>query len=234
MPITVTRSGVDTTYPPGTPSIDYESGDVVSFGIVRFSGIPTGADSSFNYGTALTLTHSDAPSTLTGFPPHMEITVTAADGTVTPVTADANGAIAYQPGDSFSVAGMHFSITGTPVAGDRFTVGPNTNGVGDNRNAVLLGALQTSNTLAGGTTSYQGAYAQLVSQIGNKTREMEVTTKAETRYLEQALAAQQSESGVNLDEEATNLLRYQQAYQAAGKVMQTASQLFDVLLSLGN
>jgi flagellar hook-associated protein 1 FlgK len=62
---------------------------------------------------------------------------------------------------------------------------------------------------------------------------MIVTTKAETNLLAQALKAQQSESGVNLDEEAANLLRYQQAYQAAGKLMQIASQLFDALLALG-
>jgi flagellar hook-associated protein 1 FlgK len=51
--------------------------------------------------------------------------------------------------------------------------------------------------------------------------------------LQQAVAATQSESGVNLDEEAANLLRYQQAYQAAGKLMQIASQLFDALLNIG-
>jgi flagellar hook-associated protein 1 len=105
--------------------------------------------------------------------------------------------------------------------------------VGDNRNALLLGALQTANTLNGGTTTYQGAYSQLVSQIGNKTRELDVTSSAAGRMLSEANLSLQAESGVNLDEEATNLLRYQQAYQAAGKVMQIASQMFDVLLSLG-
>jgi flagellar hook-associated protein 1 FlgK len=43
---------------------------------------------------------------------------------------------------------------------------------------------------------------------------------------------QQSEAGVNLDEEAANLLRYQQAYQAASKVIQTANQMFDALLDI--
>jgi flagellar hook-associated protein 1 FlgK len=109
----------------------------------------------------------------------------------------------------------------------------NTNGKGDTRNALLLGALQTSNTLANGTTSYQGAYGQLVSTIGNKTHELDVTSAAAGKLLDSTVATQQSISGVNLDEEATNLLRYQQAYQAAGKVMQTAGQLFDLLLTLG-
>ena len=105
--------------------------------------------------------------------------------------------------------------------------------VGDNGNALLLGALQTANTMNGGTTTYQGVYSQLVSQIGNKTRELDVTSSAAGKMLSETTLSIQNESGVNLDEEAANLLRYQQAYQAAGKVMQIASEMFDVLLSLG-
>jgi flagellar hook-associated protein 1 FlgK len=83
------------------------------------------------------------------------------------------------------------------------------------------------------TTSYSAAFSQLVNGVGNKTRELKVTAAAETQVLEQNTAAVQAHSGVNLDEEATNLIRYQQAYQAAGKMMQIASQLFDELLKLG-
>jgi len=132
-----------------------------------------------------------------------------------------------------SYNGWTVELGGVPAAGDEFKIGPNTDGVGDNRNAVLLGALQTANTIGNGTTSYSGAYTQLVSLVGNKTRELEVISAAEGRYLEQAQAAHQAESGVNLDEEAANLLQYQQAYQAAAKIMQTASQLFEILLTLG-
>jgi flagellar hook-associated protein 1 len=106
-------------------------------------------------------------------------------------------------------------------------------GVGNNRNALLLAALQTANTMNGGTATYQGAYSQLVNQVGNKTRELEMTSSAADKLLSESTLSLQNESGVNLDEEAANLLRYQQAYQAAGKVMQIASQMFDVLLSLG-
>jgi flagellar hook-associated protein 1 FlgK len=154
-----------------------------------------------------------------------------------------------------TVDGVTITLSGTPAAGDSFLIRPTVNGasgfsvaitdpsliaaagapgaVGDNANALLLGALQTANTLNGGTTTYQGAYSQIVSQIGNKTRELEVTSSAAGKLLSEATLSLQNESGVNLDEEATNLLRYQQAYQAAGKVMQIASELFDVLLSLG-
>ncbi len=132
-----------------------------------------------------------------------------------------------------SVNGWTTQVTGAPLAGDTFTVTTNTGGIGDNRNALLLGGLQTQNTLSGGTASYQSTYGQLVSQIGNKTRELEATSKAQASMLVQFQQAQQSVSGVNLDEEAANLLRYQQAYQACGKVLQLASTLFDTLLNLG-
>ena len=106
-------------------------------------------------------------------------------------------------------------------------------GAGDNRNAVLLGNLQSKNILNGGTATYQGSYAQLVTFVGNTTRESQVNGLASATLLGQTQTAQQSVSGVNLDEEAANLLKYQQAYQAAGKVMQIASQLFSTLLNLG-
>jgi flagellar hook-associated protein 1 FlgK len=50
--------------------------------------------------------------------------------------------------------------------------------------------------------------------------------------LDQVTKSQQAVSGVNLDEEAANLLKYQQAYQAAGKAMQIANTMFDTILNL--
>lgn len=157
----------------------------------------------------------------------------------------ANGAV---------IDGVQLSLTGSPAAGDSFLIRPTVNGatgfttlitdpaevaasgtatVGDNANALALANLQTQNLVAGGSASFQGAYGQLVSQVGNKTRELEVTSAAAGGLLTEATQTLQSESGVNLDEEATNLLRYQQAYQAAAKVMDIASRLFDALLTLG-
>ena len=148
-----------------------------------------------------------------------------------------NGAVltsgTYTEGADISFNGWTVQISGAPATGDSFSIGPNTNGTGDPRNATALAQLQSAKLLGNGTVSYQGAYAQLVATVGNKTSELDATSKAENEYLTQATNAQQAESGVNLDEEATNLLRYQQAYQAAGKVMQTTSELFQLLLSLG-
>lgn len=139
----------------------------------------------------------------------------------------------YTAGADIGFHGWTLQISGNPAAGDTFTIGPNNNGTSDNRNALLLGSLQIRNTLIGGSASFQSAYGQLVSQVGNQTRELEVTSKAQANLVAQTERAQQSLSGVNLDEEAANLLRYQQAYQASGKVMQIASTLFDTLLGLG-
>ena len=141
--------------------------------------------------------------------------------------------VAYTAGSNVTYNGWTMQIAGVPAAGDTFTVTSNTNATADNRNALLLASLQTKNTVAGGTASYQGAYAQLVSQVGNKTHEMETTSLAQTNMVNQIIQTQQSVSGVNLDEEAANLMRYQRAYQAAGKAIQIAGTLFDTLLSLG-
>lgn len=194
-------------------------------------GSVTSAYTSATITPAVTLTYNSGAGTLTGFPATLPVTVT--NGSTT-TTFAAGAAVTYSDGATITFGGVSVSVSGAPANGDTFTIGPNTNGTGDGRNAVALGALQSANTLANGSASYQGAYAQLVSAVGNKTREVNVISAAEGRYLEQAEAAHQAESGVNLDEEATNLLRYQQAYQAAGKVMQTASQLFEMLLTLGD
>lgn len=143
------------------------------------------------------------------------------------------GTVAYAPGQDISYNGWTVQISGAPATGDVFNVASNNNGTGDNRNALIMAELQTKKVLANGTTSLQGAYGQLVGEVGSKTHELQVTSQAQDSMVAQTVAAQQSVSGVNLDEEAANLLRYQQAYQAAAKAMQIASTMFDTLLSLG-
>ncbi|MBI3147747.1 MAG: flagellar hook-associated protein FlgK [Betaproteobacteria bacterium] len=141
--------------------------------------------------------------------------------------------VAYTSGGNITYNGWTIQISGTPAIGDVFTIGPNTSGTGDNRNALALAGLQTSALLANGTASIQDAYAQLVSEIGNKTRELQVSVSAQDSVIQQTEATQQSLAGVNLDEEAANLIRYQQSYQAAGKVLQIAASLFQSILDIG-
>ncbi len=139
----------------------------------------------------------------------------------------------YTEGADITFNGLTVQISGTPGAGDVFTIGPNNNGHSDSRNALLMAGLQTQNILVGGTATYQSTYAQLVSQVGNQTRELIVTGEAQANLLAQTNESLQSLSGVNLDEEAANLIRYQQAFQASGKVIETSSTLFDTLLNIG-
>lgn len=145
--------------------------------------------------------------------------------------------VSYTSGSAISYNGWTVHISGTPASGDTFSVAANTGGIGDNRNAVALAALQTNNSLANNTagaptTTYQGAYAQLVSSVGNTTQQMQVNSTAQQTLLDNATQTQQQLSGVNLDEEAANLLRFQQAYQAAAKMIQIGSTLFDTILAI--
>ena len=137
----------------------------------------------------------------------------------------------YDPDADISFNGFTFQISGNPAGGDVFTVTPNNSGVGDNRNMLALGTLQTTNTLDNGTASYQSAYGQLVSLIGNRTRELDVTSRAQANLYDQTVQSIQSISGVNLDEEAANLLRFQQTYQAASKIIEMSNTLFDSILN---
>lgn len=146
----------------------------------------------------------------------------------------AGASIPYSSGATLTINGISIEISGTPQNNDTFLIAKNTSGVSDGRNALLLGKLQTQNTMSGQTATYQSAYAQLVSDNGNKTRQIEVTGKAQQALLEQSQAAREGLSGVNLDEEAANLIRFQQAYQASAKSLQIGTELFDTLLGIVN
>ena len=119
------------------------------------------------------------------------------------------------------------------MTGDTFTVSKNTSGTKDNRNALLLNGLQTAKTMAGNKSSFATVYSQLVSDAGNKGSQAQTVMKAQSSLLIQAQESKDSLSGVNLDEEAANLLKYQQAYQAAAKMLSIASTLFDSILAIG-
>jgi flagellar hook-associated protein 1 FlgK len=165
---------------------------------------------------------------LTGFPAGATVSMTL-NGTTTTHT----GSAPFKAGASYSFNGVNLTMSGVPQQGDKFAIAANTAGTADTRNIQALGALQTKNIFNGGSATYQSAFAQTVSAVGNKTREVQVNASAGEALLKQVQGAASDVSGVNLDEEATNLLKYQQAYQAAGKVMQIANTIFDTLLSIG-
>lgn len=133
------------------------------------------------------------------------------------------------PGDP-DYFGFQVSINGDPATGDSFAVGYNTGGKSDNRNAVALGKLQIADTLANGNATYQSAYGQLVGFIGTETRQARIDSDAGKVLVTQTQAIRDEVSGVNLDEEATDLVRFQQAYNATAQVIAVARSLIDTLL----
>ncbi|MEE2731422.1 MAG: flagellar hook-associated protein FlgK [Pseudomonadota bacterium] len=150
------------------------------------------------------------------------------------------GGVAYTPGQSngllelaglYPASGYDVVFNGNPATGDQVEIGYNNGGVNDNRNALLLGALSTTKTIANGTVTYQGAYSQLVSGVGTRTNDASVSQEAAQTILNQSEAQWESISGVNLDEEAANLIRFQQSYQASARVIQVSSELFDTIIS---
>ena len=151
---------------------------------------------------------------------------------LTPTTYSVNGAgsFAYTSGGSISLNGWQTKISGTPAAGDVFTVQSNAGGTGDNTNALASANLQNQGILANGTTSIAGAVGSLITGIGSQAQQVNTAQTAQTAVNTQVQTAVQSISGVNLDEEAANLLRWQQAYQASAQALTIANSLFTSLL----
>ena len=137
----------------------------------------------------------------------------------------------YTSGDPITFNGIEASVSGDANSGDSFSIVHNSSGVSDNRNALLLGALQTGLTLDGGTSSYEDIFGSLVADVGSQTHQSEVSSKAHNSVLQANLEERASISGVNLDEEAANLMQYQQAYQAAAQIISAADSMFQTLLN---
>ena len=133
-----------------------------------------------------------------------------------------------------SVDGISVDVSGIPADGDKFTVASNLNGVADSRNAVKLAALQTQSAMEAGKATFQAVYAGLVSNVGSVTRQVKLTGESQKALLKQNELARSSVSGVNLDEEAANLIKYQQAYQASARALDISAKLFDTLLGIVN
>lgn len=125
---------------------------------------------------------------------------------------------------------LHFELIGSPAEGDAFTIQPNSLGRGDNANLLALSAVRDQPTLEGGGSTLQEFYSGLVGRVGAQTLRANVNLEAQEVLLEQAQAARDSVAGVNLDEEAANMLRYQQAFQASAQLIVVANTLFHSLL----
>ena len=130
-----------------------------------------------------------------------------------------------------SYTGFQVAISGQPKAGDTFTVGFNTNGKNDNRNALAMVALESKKLMQDGTLTLDDGYGKLVEEVGTRSSLSKINTEASKSLLEQSQNMRDSISGVNLDEEAGDLIKFQQLYQANAQVISVARELFDTLLS---
>ena len=132
--------------------------------------------------------------------------------------------------------GYDLSLDGLPRAGDSFSIGYNTDGFNDNSNALSLAALQNANNVQVSSEStntprtFQDAYASMVGRVGEDTAMANVSLASAEAMKVQSQNWFESVSGVSLDEEAANLIKYQQSYAAAARILSTAQDLFNTIL----
>lgn len=188
-----------------------------------------------------------APGSITGAP----FTITAIVGNQYEIRDSSNtllGTTAALPSGQtknlFASAGLanygfDVSLSGVPTTGDTFTISYNTDGYKDNRNGLALANLQSADLLrktavaaaaADNKMTLNEGYATMVSFIGEKTSEAKISTESSKALLDQSTAWKESISGVNLDEEAADLIRFQQSYAAAAKIISTSQTIFETLL----
>ncbi|WP_067099964.1 flagellar hook-associated protein FlgK [Marinomonas atlantica] len=127
-------------------------------------------------------------------------------------------------------AGFDINLDGPPKPGDSFLIGFNANGNSDNYNGLILANLQNESTV-GGTRSYSAAFSSLVTEVGSLTASLETNVNSSEIVMNQSVAARDQVSAVSLDEEAVNLLRYQQSYTASAQVLTAAQSTFSTLIS---
>ncbi|MGN6478732.1 flagellar hook-associated protein FlgK [Luteibacter sp.] len=137
----------------------------------------------------------------------------------------------YTSGDTITGNGWSLKLTGKPALNDTFTVKPAGSSSGDNGNALAMANVANVGVLDNGVTTVGKSYSQLVAQVGTAGASANTALSAQQSILDQATASQQSVAGVNLDEEAANLLKFQQAYSASAQVITTANSIFQSLLS---
>ncbi|MBT0731208.1 flagellar hook-associated protein FlgK [Rosenbergiella nectarea] len=158
-----------------------------------------------------------------------------------------------EDGSTLSFDGLELSVTGTPTEGDSFLLQPvnqithqfslnfsdpnklaaaeDLSGESDNRNVQKMLDLQ-SQKWVGGTQTFSQTWSSAVSFVGTQTQAYGNALNVSENIITQLTARQQAVSGVNLDEEYANLTQYQQYYIANTQVLNTASALFDALISV--
>jgi len=166
-------------------------------------------------------------------PTNAALTTPATVQFLTPTTFSLNGgpAQAYTPGANIDANGWRLVLDGVPRAGDTFRVGANVSNSSDNTNMRAWAQLDDSRVLGGGANSLNDAIVAQTTRIGSAARETSFSLDSQKAIDEALVQQRESLSGVNLDEEAADLLRFQQAYQAAAQVISIADTVFQTFLA---
>ncbi len=151
-------------------------------------------------------------------------------GGISGFVANQENNILQLAGAPYNAYGYEVTISGDPQSGDSFDINFNNNGAGDNTNVSSLGELQFSATLDNGNSNFQQAFGRAISDIGVKTQSAKIKREASESLLFQSKERKSSVSGVNLDEEAANLIRFQQAYQASAQAISVARNTFQTVI----
>lgn len=152
--------------------------------------------------------------------------ITFTPGQSNPVFPAASGSANYM--------GYQVNLAGSPASGDVFTVGFNSTGISDNRNGIALGQIRTTGIIDNGDLDFEDSYGRLVERLGAETAQNRISSESSLSLLQASTANRSSVSGVNLDEEAANLIKFEQAYNASAQVINVARQIFNTLLSSFN
>ncbi|GAB3738615.1 flagellar hook-associated protein FlgK [Silanimonas algicola] len=165
-------------------------------------------------------------------PANAALTTPATIQFLTPTTFSLNGgpAQAYTPGANIDANGWRLVLDGVPRAGDTFRVGANVSNSSDNTNMRAWAQLDDARVLGGGANSLNDALVAQTTRIGSAARESSFSLDSQKAIDEALVQQRESLSGVNLDEEAADLLRFQQAYQAAAQVISIADTIFQTFL----
>ncbi len=145
-----------------------------------------------------------------------------------PVVFDGMEGLAYTPGEPIELQDYQVTLDNQPNPGDRFAIGRNTDGYSDNSNALAMSNFQSEALVNG--FSYQDTYGQMLAKVGTQASNAEIAYSSSKAVQQSSENALQSVAGVNLDEEAANLVKYQQAYSAAAQLISAYQSIFDSLI----
>ncbi len=205
------------------------SGGLQDFRVTAIDTLPAAFDTA-------TLSYDGSDYSLSGLPAGHSVEFFDADGNslgnsvpYTDSPTDVTMKVTDGGGDHVFTA--EATLTGTPAAGDAFEIARNNGASGDNGNALAMGQLTEAGVFDGGSETIQEYYSGLVGEVGTRTLQAQTARDAQESVLQQAKASRDEVSGVNLDEEAANLMRFQQAYQASAQAISIARTTFDSLLS---